>query len=101
MVISGSDDREADAVECDTSLLDDEGAILAIKIYTNKIGTILIVCDICNCSNSVDMTRDEVSIDTSLSSDTSLDVEYIPNFFASKIGTRKTLLHREECITLR
>jgi len=42
-----------------------------------------------------------VSIDASLGSDATLDIEDITNFFTPKIGTNEALLHSEECITLR
>lgn len=53
-----------------------------------------------NSSECIDMSCDEVSIDASLSSDAPLHIEHISNFFTTKIGTRKTLFHSEECITL-
>lgn len=100
-VISGSDDGEAYAIECYTSLLYDEIAILVIEVYPHKVWVILVACYLYHSSDCIYVPCDEVSIDASLSSDTSLDIECVPNFFATKIGTRKTLLHSKECITLR
>lgn len=101
MVISGSDDREADAIECYTSLLDDEVTVLGIKVYSYKMRVIAIANYLCHCPDRIDMPCDEVSIDASLGSDTTLDIEGISDLFATKIGPRKALLHCKECITLR
>ncbi len=101
IVISGSDDSETYAIECDTSLFDDEIMVFAIKIYTDEVRIIIVANYISNSTNRIYMSRDEVSIDASLRTDTALYIEYIPNFFWSKISTRKTLLHRKECIILR
>ena len=54
-----------------------------------------------NSSECIDMPRDEVSIDASLSSDTTFDVELVASFFVPKIGPRKTLDHRKERIRFR
>jgi len=99
-VISSSDDGETHAVQCHTSLLDDEVPILAIKIYPYKMRVITIANYLRYSSNCIHVPWDEVSVDTSLRSDASLDIEDITNFFVSKIGPRKALLHREESITL-
>jgi len=101
VVISCSHDREAHTIECDTSLLDDEIAILAIKIHTDEVRVITVANYLCNRSDCVDMSRDEVSIDASLCSDTALDVEYIPDFFTAEVRPSEALLHRKECIILR
>lgn len=101
IIIPRSHDSETYAVECYASLLDDEVAILGVKIYSNKIRVILIMSNLRYGSNCIHVSCDEVPVDTSLSPDTSFDVEHVSDFFISKIGTRKTLLHREKRITLR
>ena len=41
-VISGSDDSEADTIQCNTSLLDDEIAVLTIEVYPHEVRIILV-----------------------------------------------------------
>lgn len=101
IVISGSYYSETHTIQCNASLLDDESTVLGIKVHAYEIWIIIIASYLSNSANSIYMPWDEVSIDTSLGSDTPFYVEYISDFFRSKIGTRKTLFHCEKCIILR
>ncbi len=101
MVISGRDDGEAHTIQCYTSLLDDEVPIFAIEAYPHEVRVIAIANYLCHYPNCIDMSCDEVSIDTSLGSDASLDIECVSNFFRSEVRPAKTLLHSKECIALR
>ncbi len=98
VIIACSHDRETHSVQCDAPFFDDEVAILRVKIYSYEIGAITVLSDCANRPNGIDMPRDEVSIDTSLSADTAFDVELVASLFTPKIGPRETLDHREECI---
>lgn len=100
VVISGSDDCKADAIQGYTSLLDDEVPILAIEVDPHEVWVICITNNLRYDSNCIDMSCDEVSIDTGFSSDAPFNIERVSNFFRSEVRPRKTLFHSKKCITL-
>ena len=98
VIIACGHDRETHSIQRDASFFDDEVAILRVELDSHEIGAITVLSDCTDRPNGIDMPRDEVSIDASLSADTAFDVELVASLFTAKIGPRQALDHREECI---
>ncbi len=99
--ISGFDDGEAHAIERYTSLLDDQSMVFRIKINFYCMRSVIILDNTMYGSGRIDMSRDEVPIDSISVSYTSLDIENIPDFFLPEVGPREALTHRKKCIAFR
>ncbi len=99
--VSGFNNGETHPIERDTSLLDDQSMIFRIKINFYCMRSVTILVDIAHGSGRIDVSRDEMPINSIPIAYTAFDIEVITDSLLSEVGPQKTLCHRKKCIAFR